>query len=89
MPPPEKQDPIAKYAKVKAEAEQQGEWGSGDGGYKPPKTPKEKMRCVLLPLHVSALLLMLDIPSPGRTSRTRYATRPRPCVSHVWTLTAG
>ncbi|KAI0639908.1 precursor to secretory protein Ssp120 [Trametes polyzona] len=42
--PPEKQDPAVRFANVKAEAENQGEWGSGSAGYKPPKSPSEKMR---------------------------------------------
>ena len=40
------EDPAARFAKVKAEADSQGEWGAGDAGYKPPKSPTEKMRCV-------------------------------------------
>ncbi|KAH9897905.1 hypothetical protein C8Q73DRAFT_377217 [Cubamyces lactineus] len=44
VPPPEKQDPAVRFASVKAEAENQGEWGVGDAGYKPPKSPSEKMR---------------------------------------------
>ncbi|KAI0715054.1 precursor to secretory protein Ssp120 [Earliella scabrosa] len=44
VPPPEKQDPALKYANARAEAAHQGEWGSGEGGYKPPKSPSEKMR---------------------------------------------
>lgn len=40
--PPEKQDPSVRYANEKAE----GEWGAGDAGYKSPKSPSEKMRCV-------------------------------------------
>lgn len=39
--PPE--DPIARFQKAKAEAGQD-EWGSGDGGYKPPKSPSDRMR---------------------------------------------
>ncbi|KAI0778682.1 hypothetical protein BD413DRAFT_510964 [Trametes elegans] len=42
--PPEKQDPAVRFANVKAEADEQGEWGSGSAGYKPPKSPSEKMR---------------------------------------------
>ncbi|KAI0756511.1 precursor to secretory protein Ssp120 [Daedaleopsis nitida] len=42
--PPEKQDPTMKYASAKAGAEEHGEWGAGEAGYKPPKTPSEKMR---------------------------------------------
>ncbi|KAJ8494521.1 hypothetical protein ONZ51_g2281 [Trametes cubensis] len=44
VPPPEKQDPAVRFASVKAEAENQGEWGAGDAGYKPPKSPSDKMR---------------------------------------------
>ncbi|KAI0361080.1 hypothetical protein OH77DRAFT_1417277 [Trametes cingulata] len=38
--PPEKQDPAVRYANAKAD----GEWGAGSAGYKPPKSPSEKMR---------------------------------------------
>ncbi|TBU62154.1 precursor to secretory protein Ssp120 [Dichomitus squalens] len=42
--PPEQQDPVVRFASAKAEAESHGEWGQGQGGYKPPKSPGEKMR---------------------------------------------
>ncbi|KAI0375500.1 hypothetical protein BV20DRAFT_986249 [Pilatotrama ljubarskyi] len=38
--PPEKQDPAVRFANAKAD----GEWGAGSAGYKPPKSPSEKMR---------------------------------------------
>ncbi|THH19015.1 hypothetical protein EW146_g2074 [Bondarzewia mesenterica] len=44
LTPPEKQDPAVRFREAKAESEKHGEWGSGDSGYKPPKTPSEKMR---------------------------------------------
>ncbi|KAI0830813.1 hypothetical protein BC628DRAFT_1355711 [Trametes gibbosa] len=42
--PPEKQDPAIRFANAKADADNQGEWGAGDAGYKSPKSPSEKMR---------------------------------------------
>ncbi|KAI0718920.1 precursor to secretory protein Ssp120 [Cerioporus squamosus] len=44
LSPPEKMDPAERYANARAQAEGQGEWGAGEGGYKPPKSPSEKMR---------------------------------------------
>ncbi|OSD06181.1 precursor to secretory protein Ssp120 [Trametes coccinea BRFM310] len=44
VPPPEKQDPAVRFASAKADAENHGEWGAGSAGYKPPKSPSEKMR---------------------------------------------
>ena len=42
--PPEQQDPAVRFRQAKAESEAFGEWGSGEGGYKSPKSPSEKMR---------------------------------------------
>ncbi|KAI0271468.1 hypothetical protein BC834DRAFT_859799 [Gloeopeniophorella convolvens] len=42
--PPEQQDPAVRFRQAKAESEAHGEWGSGESGYKPPKSPSEKMR---------------------------------------------
>ncbi|THH33129.1 hypothetical protein EUX98_g1018 [Antrodiella citrinella] len=39
--PPE--DPIERFQKAKAEASQE-EWGAGDGGYKPPKSPSDRLK---------------------------------------------
>ena len=80
VPPPEKQDPAVRFASVKAEAENQGEWGAGDAGYKPPKSPSDKMRCVM-PSSIRRAFCDIDadIRVPvltGRTSRTRYVPRP-------------
>lgn len=46
--PPEKQAPEIKYKDAKASAEKKGEWGSGEGGYKPPIEASDKMRLVAL-----------------------------------------
>lgn len=43
-----KQDPAVKYKDIAKETENQSEWGTGDQGYKQPKSPVEKMRSVLL-----------------------------------------
>ncbi|KAN0135618.1 hypothetical protein V8E53_006509 [Lactarius tabidus] len=42
--PLEQQDPAVRFRQAKAESDAQGEWGSGAGGYKSPKSPSEKMR---------------------------------------------
>ncbi|KAI0307631.1 hypothetical protein B0F90DRAFT_1807082 [Multifurca ochricompacta] len=42
--PPEQQDPAVRFRQAKAESAAHGEWGSGEGGYKPPKSPSERMR---------------------------------------------
>ncbi|KZV67601.1 hypothetical protein PENSPDRAFT_583690 [Peniophora sp. CONT] len=51
-PPPRKtqkavedaEDPADKFRAVKGEAEKLGAWGEGDGGFRPPSSPQEKMR---------------------------------------------
>ncbi|KAG6380764.1 hypothetical protein JVT61DRAFT_5148 [Boletus reticuloceps] len=43
-----KQDPADKYKNIAKEKENQSEWGTGEQGYKQPKSPVEKMRSVLL-----------------------------------------
>ncbi|KAI9445389.1 hypothetical protein H4582DRAFT_1845799 [Lactarius indigo] len=42
--PLEQQDPAVRFRQAKAESDAHGEWGSGEGGYKPPKSASEKMR---------------------------------------------
>ncbi|KAF8273823.1 hypothetical protein EI94DRAFT_1769033 [Lactarius quietus] len=42
--PVEQQDPAVRFRQAKAESESHGEWGSGEGGYKSPKSASEKMR---------------------------------------------
>ncbi|KAN0100207.1 hypothetical protein V8E55_000191 [Tylopilus felleus] len=39
-----KQDPAVKYKNIDKEKENQSEWGTGEQGYKQPKSPAEKMR---------------------------------------------
>ncbi|KIK97673.1 hypothetical protein PAXRUDRAFT_824669 [Paxillus rubicundulus Ve08.2h10] len=39
-----KQDPSVKYRDIAKEKENQSEWGTGEQGYKQPKSPGEKMR---------------------------------------------
>ncbi|KAF8559911.1 hypothetical protein OG21DRAFT_1593949 [Imleria badia] len=39
-----KQDPSVKYKDIAKETENQSEWGTGEQGYKQPKSPVEKMR---------------------------------------------
>jgi len=42
--PLEQQDPAVRFRQAKQESEAHGEWGSGEAGYKPPKSPSERMR---------------------------------------------
>lgn len=42
--PPEKQDPEVRYEGAKEEGKVRPEWGSGDEGFKAPKTPAERLR---------------------------------------------
>ena len=49
------------------------EWGSGDAGYKPPKSPADKMRCVL------AHVLALD----GSVDAYHAPLRPPPVLPNV------
>jgi len=42
--PLDQQDPAIRFRQAKAESDAHGEWGSGEGGYKPPQSPSEKMR---------------------------------------------
>jgi len=42
--PPEKLDPEVKYGGAKEEGRARPEWGSGDEGFKTPKTPAERLR---------------------------------------------
>ncbi|TFK42024.1 precursor to secretory protein Ssp120 [Crucibulum laeve] len=44
VPPPEKQDPSVRFKGAKSEGERKGEWGTGSGGFNPPKEPSDKMR---------------------------------------------
>lgn len=47
--PPEKQAPEVKYKDARASGAKKGEWGTGEGGYKPPVEPGDKMRWVHSP----------------------------------------
>jgi hypothetical protein len=49
LPPPEKLDPQIRFEEATKQKDGQAEWGSGDGGYKSPTSPVEKMRCVVIP----------------------------------------
>ncbi|KDQ63066.1 hypothetical protein JAAARDRAFT_29063 [Jaapia argillacea MUCL 33604] len=42
--PPEKLDPEVRYRDADREPSSQEEWGAGEGGYKTPKSPAERMR---------------------------------------------
>ena len=60
LPDPDKEDPIERFKKAKAAGASAGadEWGQGEGGYKPPRSPADRMkknvpykvRCRLAPL---------------------------------------
>jgi hypothetical protein len=53
--PPEKQDPEIRYGGAKEESRGRPEWGSGDEGFKTPKTPAERLR-KNVPYKVNCLL---------------------------------
>ena len=53
--PPEKQDPEVRYGGAKEESKDRPEWGSGDEGFKTPKTPAERLR-KNVPYKVNCLL---------------------------------
>jgi len=40
----ENQDPLAKFKNAQSEGTRKGEWGTGEGGYKPPTEASDKMR---------------------------------------------
>ena len=44
LTPPEKQEPAVKYREASKQRGNQAEWGAGDDGYKPPRSPSDKMR---------------------------------------------
>jgi hypothetical protein len=44
VPPPEKQDPLVKFKNAQSEGARKGEWGTGEGGYKPPTEAGDMMR---------------------------------------------
>jgi hypothetical protein len=44
VPPPEKQEPQIKYGDAAGDAKARSEWGSGEEGFKSPKTPAERLR---------------------------------------------
>lgn len=46
--PPEKQDPRERFRSASEQMGNKAEWGAGDDGYKSPKSPVDKMRCVLI-----------------------------------------
>ena len=46
VPPPEKQDPHVKFKNAQSEGARKGEWGTGEGGYKPPTEAGDMMRSV-------------------------------------------
>ena len=54
--PIEKQDPAVRFRDAKAESERYGEWGSGEGGYKSPKSASEKMRFVVASFRLFTLI---------------------------------
>lgn len=60
--PPEKQDPAVRFRKAKEEGKVNDEWGVGEGGYKIPKTPGERMR-KNVPYKVSFVVVVIALPS--------------------------
>jgi hypothetical protein len=63
--PEEQQDPALRFRQAKAESEVHGDWGSGEGGYKSPSSPSERMRKNLpykvMLLFIRVTLLEVDI----------------------------
>lgn len=53
-----KQDPADKYKDIAKEKENQSEWGTGEQGYKQPKSPVEKMRSVLSSERAQRMLIV-------------------------------
>lgn len=54
LPDPDKEDPIERFKKAKAAGVGAEEWGQGEGGYKPPRSPTDRMKCVsMICLHVT------------------------------------
>jgi hypothetical protein len=58
--PLDQQDPAIRFRQAKAESDAHGEWGSGEGGYKPPQSPSEKMR-KNLPYKVTLLCVCTEL----------------------------
>lgn len=54
--PPEKRPPEQRYGQAANEARTKEEWGQGPDGYKPPRTPADKMR-KNLPYKVSSFVV--------------------------------
>lgn len=50
---PDSDDPAVRYQSAKAG----GQWGEGDAGYKPPKSPSDRLKCVFFPVDVCVLLI--------------------------------
>lgn len=44
--PPEQRDPSERYRNAKKDSENHDAWGSGEGGFKVPSSPSERMRFV-------------------------------------------
>lgn len=42
--PPEKQEPQVKFGEAASDEKAKSEWGSGEEGFKTPKTPAERLR---------------------------------------------
>lgn len=57
-----KQDPTVKYKDIEKDQENQSEWGTGEQGYKQPKSPVEKMRSVLLSGPARRVLIVYLVP---------------------------
>ena len=60
-----KQDPAVKYKNIDKEKENQSEWGTGEQGYKQPKSPAEKMRSVFLSQRDLYMLIVISQEKPA------------------------
>ena len=60
-PPKVEQEPSVKYADARRQSGSSDEWGTGDSGYKIPKTPSDRMRYVFMSFQLTMLLIGLRI----------------------------
>lgn len=66
--PPERKDPSERYKDAKADSANHDAWGTGEGGYKVPNSPSERMRYVVLLL---TDVEVLTKSSSGKMYRTK------------------
>jgi hypothetical protein len=72
----EKMDPIERFKKARAAGGSADEWGQGEGGYKPPRTPSDRLKYVFV-FSYELAVSESKIRTLGRMSRTR-------CCNHAF-----